>query len=302
MYNAILSSPSLGGDGFFYVNPLMSRGGHYVRLSSNPPSGEHKVIGRPEWHSVACCPPNVMRLRASLPNYFSTADESGVQIHQYTNMQLSVPLDGQSSPFRLNIETEYPRNGQGKIVVTESADRPWELALRAPGWCQKIVVKVNGRAVKQNLDKGYITIKQTWKTGDVVEFDFAMPPFLVEPDPRIDAVRGCLAIQRGPIVYCLEAHDQGKEVDLSDVEIDPSSKLTERWQADLLGGVMTVQMSGYQLSRSGWTENGLYRPLAAGRKGKPSRRKIKLKAVPYYAWGNRGLKSMRVWIPQAIEQ
>jgi DUF1680 family protein len=296
MYNAILSSPSLSGDGFFYVNPLMSRDGHYVRFSSNPPSGEHKVTGRPQWHSVACCPPNVMRLRASLSNYFSTTDGNGVQIHQYTNMQISVPLDGQDNSLVLDVQTEYPRNGAGKILITKSADRSWKLALRVPGWCQKFVVKVNGRAVKQNLDKGYITIKRIWKAGEVLTFDFSMSPFLVEADPRVDAVRGCLAIQRGPIVYCLEEHDQGKGINLLDVEIDPSSKLIERWQADLLGGVVTVQVNGYQRSRSDWSGNELYRPVVSGRKGK-SARKIKLKAVPYYAWGNRGLKSMRVWIP-----
>jgi uncharacterized protein len=301
MYNAILSSPNLSGDGFFYVNPLMSRDGHYVRFSSNPPTGEHKVTGRPEWHSVACCPPNVMRLRASLPNYFVTADENGLQIHQYTDMQISIPQAQGSNSFRLNIQTEYPRNGLGKIVVSESVNRPLKLALRVPGWCQKFVIKVNGRAVKHGLDKGYITIKRAWKVGDELMFDFVMAPFLVEADPRVDAVRGCLAIQRGPIVYCLEEHDQAKGINLLDVEIDPSSKLTERWQADLLGGVMTVQVNGYQLSRSGWSENGLYRPRAGGRKGVPSRRKIKLNALPYYAWGNRGLKSMRVWIPREMK-
>jgi DUF1680 family protein len=133
----------------------------------------------------------------------------------------------------------------------------------------------------------------------VLEFDFSMPPSLVEADPRVDSVRGCLAIQRGPIIYCLEAYDQGKGVNLLDVEIDPSAKLTDRWQANLLGGVMTVQASGYQPSRSTKTENELYHPLAARNKKKSSRRKIKLIAIPYFAWGNRGIDSMRVWIPIA---
>jgi DUF1680 family protein len=299
MYNAILSSPNLDGDGFFYVNPLMVRDSNYVRFSSNPPTGEHKATGRPEWHSVACCPPNVMRLRASLANYFATTDEIGIQIHQYTNMQISIPIAGQNSLLTLIVETAYPRNGQGKITVAEGSDQSFVIALRVPGWCRKFVVKVNGRAVKQSSDKGYITMKRTWKHGDVLEFDFAMPPSLIEADSRVDSVRGCLAIQRGPIIYCLEEYDQAKGVNLLDVEIDPSIKLTERWQADLLGGLMTVQVSGFQPSRSARTENELYHPLAARNKKKLSLRKIKLTAIPYFAWGNRGIGPMRVWIPMA---
>jgi uncharacterized protein len=124
-----------------------------------------------------------------------------------------------------------------------------------------------------------------------------MPPFLVEADPRVDSVRGCVAIQRGPLVYCLEEHDQQQGVNLLDVSIDPSEELTSRWQGDLLGGVMTIEGTGYQQDRSSWKENGLYRPMVLGNENQASNRKVKLIAIPYYAWGNRGLRSMRVWIP-----
>jgi DUF1680 family protein len=113
----------------------------------------------------------------------------------------------------------------------------------------------------------------------------------------VDGVRGCVAIQRGPIVYCLEEQDQSPGVNLLDVKIDPSEELTSRWQGDLLGGVVTLEGTGYQTGRSGWQDNGLYRPLIMKNEDRHSGRKIKLVASPYYAWGNRGLKSMRVWIP-----
>lgn len=290
MYNGILSSPGLDGTGFFYVNPLMIRNGQYVRLSTNP-DNEHNTPGRPKWHSVACCPPNVMRLVASLSNYFASLNEAGIQIHQYGNMEISFGRSG------LTVETEYPWNGRVKFTVTASADQPWRLSLRVPGWCQSFGLRVNGRDVHGRLEKGYMPIERTWKTGDVVEADFAMPPFLVEANPRIDGVRGCLAIQRGPIVYCLDAHDQPVEVNLLDVRMDPSEALTARWQSDLLDGVMTIEATGYQPDRSDWLEEGLYRPLIPGKELRASERKVKLTAIPYYAWGNRGLKSMRVWIP-----
>jgi hypothetical protein len=290
IYNGILSSPGLNGTGYFYVNPLMLRDGHYVRLSANPDQ-EHTTSSRPEWHSVSCCPPNVMRLIASLSNYFVTNDEAGIQIHQYSNMEISSASSG------LVMETEYPWDGRIKITVAESEIQPWKLSLRIPGWCQNVSLKVNDQEVNGSSRKGYMTIERTWKPSDVVEADFAMQPFFVEADPRVDSVRGCIAIQRGPIVNCLEEHDQPQGVNLLDVKIDPSQTLTSRWQADLLGGVVTVEGIGYQTNRSHWPANGLYRPLVLGNEHRNSDQKVKLTAIPYYAWGNRGLKSMRVWIP-----
>lgn len=290
LYNGILSSPGLDGTSYFYVNPLMLRNGQYVRLSTNPDK-ERKTSGRPEWHSVACCPPNVMRLFASLPNYFATSNETGIQIHQYSNMGI---LSGRSG---LSIETEYPWEGRVKITLTESENQPWKLSLRLPGWCQNFSLKVNNREEYDSLQKGYLTIERTWKAGDVVEAEFAMPPFLVEADPRIDSVRGCVALQRGPLVYCLEEHDQEQGVNLLDVKIGPAEKLTTHWQGDLLGGVMALEGAGHLSDRSDWSKNELYRPLVLKNKDRPSGRKVKLTAIPYYAWGNRDLKSMRVWIP-----
>jgi DUF1680 family protein len=142
-----------------------------------------------------------------------------------------------------------------------------------------------------------MTIDRLWKTNDIVEADFAMPAFFTEADPRVDSVRGCVAIQRGPIVYCLEELDQPQGINLLDVKIDPAEELTIRWQNDLLGGVVTVEGTGYQSDRSTWQDNGLYRPLILKPENRHSERKIKLVAIPYYAWANRGLKSMRVWIP-----
>jgi uncharacterized protein len=290
LYNGILSSPGLEGGSFFYVNPLMLRNGRYVRLSANPPE-EHKTSGRPEWHYVACCPSNTMRLRASLSNYFATSNEAGIQIHQYSNAEIS------SGRRSLTLETDYPWDGRVKITVAEDADQPWKLSLRLLGWCQDFEIKVNGQDGNYSLQDGYITVERMWKTGDVIEAEFDMPPFFIESDPRVDSIRGCVAIQRGPIVYCLEEQDQEAGVNLLDLEIDTSEELTSRWQGDLLGGVMTVEGMGYQPDQSGWQKNGLYHPLIPGNEDRSSNRKVKLTAIPYYAWGNRGLKSMRVWIP-----
>jgi uncharacterized protein len=300
LYNGILSSPGLDGASFFYVNPLMLRNGQYVRLSANPPE-VHKTSGRPEWHYVACCPSNTMRLRASLSNYFASRDETGLQIHHYGNMEISVPL-GERFPIVLTMKTEYPWDGRITITLNESGGQPWRLALRVPDWCQNFFLKVNGQDGYDSLQKGYAIVERVWKTGDVVELEFAMPPFLVEADPRVDSVRSCVAIQRGPVVYCLEEQDQEQGVNLLDVKIDPSKGLTSRWENELLGGVMIIEGIGYQQDLSALQDasRGLYRPLGLGNGNRASDRKMKLTAIPYYAWGNRGLKSMRVWIPVSI--
>jgi hypothetical protein len=185
-----------------------------------------------------------------------------------------------------------------KITVDESVDRPWALFVRIPGWCQNFDVKINGQEVSSNSQKGYLSLRRLWKAGDVVETNFAMSPIFLEADPRADSVRGCVAIQRGPIVYCLEEQDQSQGINLLDVNIDPSEALTSRWQGDLLGGIVTIEAVGHQIDRSIWQDHGgLYRPLILKNENRHTEQKVKLTAIPYFAWGNRGLKSMRVWIP-----
>lgn len=292
LYNGILSCAGLDGAGFFYVNPLMLRNGRYVRLSANPPE-DIKTSGRPEWHTVACCPSNTMRLRASLSNYFVTSNETGFQIHQYGNMAIAF------KDSQITVETEYPWDGQIKITFAESSDKPWALALRVPGWCQNFDMKINGQDANGSLQKGYVMLERIWKAGDVLEANFAMPPLLVEADPRVDDLRGCVAVQRGPIVYCLEEHDQEPGSNLLDLVIDTDAQIIDRKQTELLDGVVTLEATGYLSDRSSWQENGLYHPLVSENKRQSFDRKLKLIAIPYYAWGNRGLKSMRVWIPKA---
>lgn len=295
LYNAILSSPSLQGTGFFYVNPLMLRDGRYVRLSTNPDQ-EHNTSGRPQWHSVSCCPPNFMRLLASLSHYFVTHNETGIQIHHYGNMQVSINQHEQDAKT-LQVDTDYPWDGRVRITVNHNGKQDWTLTLRIPGWCQSFRVQVNGQQEHFDSDSGYIKVQRQWTAGDIVEIEFDMQPFFVQADPRVDSVRGCVALQRGPVVYCLEEADQESDVNLLEANIDASETLVSHWRGDLLGGVVILEGVGYQEQQPHNHANGLYRSLKTGGDGQRPVRKVKLIAIPYYAWGNRGLKSMRVWIP-----
>jgi DUF1680 family protein len=130
----------------------------------------------------------------------------------------------------------------------------------------------------------------------MIELHLEMPPFLVAANPRVDAIRDCLAIQRGPVIYCLEGCDQEAPQDLLDVQIDGSQPLHTRWRDDLLGGIMTVEAAGYLADPEPWQEV-LYQP--SGSAPSATRRAIRLTAIPYYTWGNRGMGSMRVWVPRA---
>ena len=181
--------------------------------------------------------------------------------------------------------------------MRQSGPAPWQLSLRLPEWCQSFDLAVNNLRVQQPvLEKGYILLERSWKPGDVIDLNLAMPPFLVAPNPRVDAMRDCLAIQRGPVVYCLEACDQEAPDNLLDLQIDASQPLRAHWQDDLLGGIMTVEAAGCLAGSEAWQE-GLYQPFV--KTPSLTRRPIRLTAIPYYAWGNRGVGGMRVWIPKA---
>ena len=156
-------------------------------------------------------------------------------------------------------------------------------------------MKVNGEHAAQPGAGSYATAQRVWQIGDVVELDLPMAPRLTEPHPRVDAIRGSLAIERGPLVYCLENADQEPGLDLLDVRIAPNARMQAEWQEGLLGGVVVIETQGALADVSKWRDQ-LYRPVAAKRL---LQREVPLKAVPYYAWANRGPGTMRVWIPRS---
>lgn len=280
LYNGVLSGLALDGQHFFYMNPLLSRGGY----------------ARQRWYPVFCCPPNLMRSLAALGQYFATRDEAGLQIHLYNTATLQADL-GSGRAVALKMQTDYPWHGQVAISIEETDGLPWTLRLRVPEWTQSVTVTLNQQVIeKPQTDLGYLVLERAWQAGDVVELAFPIQPFIVEPHPRVDAVRGSVAIQRGPLVYCLEAADH-PGVDLMDIQLDEAAPLPTQWREDLLPtGIMTVQLKGYVLQMDE-QRNHLYRRLDSN--GKLSRRPIQLTAIPYYAWANRGAQAMRVWIPRA---
>jgi len=278
LYNGFLSGVSLDGQRYFYFNPLMSQGG----------------IERLEWYDVACCPPNLMRQIAMIGHYVATVDEMGLQIHQYASAKIEAELET-GRPVVVRMETDYPWDGRVKLTIEETDGSAWRLALRVPGWCEGASLRINGQAAGVPAIGGtYATVERSWQRGDVIDIDLPIVPRLTQPNPRIDATRGSLAIERGPLVYCLEEADQALGLNLLDVRIDPEAPLRATWREDLLGGVIAVEAQGAVVDMSAWQDR-LYRPM---RSESLPQQAVKLTAVPYYAWANRGPGAMRVWIPR----
>ncbi|MBR7835718.1 glycoside hydrolase family 127 protein [Actinospica durhamensis] len=296
LYNALIAGVSLDGHSWLYVNPLQVRDGH-----ADP--GGDKTIRRTRWFRCACCPPNVMRLLAALPHYLASTDGAGLQLHQYATGLFA----GECSrgPLVVSANTDFPWQGHVRIVVQEAPSRAeWTLSLRIPHWCARYVVRVGREVVPATARAGWLRLRRAWQVGDQVDLELDLTPRLTCADPRVDAVRGCVAIERGPLVYCLEEADHpGGGLDR--LVLNTEADLVDRYRPDLLGGVTVITASGWRRPRAGaknwWpyrTAQGASRGARrtpAGAPGEP----VTLTAVPYYAWANRTDGAMRVWLPTA---
>lgn len=270
LYNAALAGISLSGNRFFYVNPLESDGAHHRRA----------------WYSCACCPPNIARLLASLGGYLYAQSESDFWINLYVESRAQVELGGHK--VRLEVLTEYPWRGVVHVALRPESPSRFGLHLRLPGWCENPTLKVNGVPTALTRENGYAVIRREWREGDRVELHLPMEPHLMEAHPQVEADRWQVAIQRGPIVYCLEECDQ--PVPLHLLAVRTEGNLEARWEPGLLNGVTVVEGDALALhNESDWGDT-LYRPL------KP-RRPVRFRAIPYYAWDNRQPCPMRVWLP-----
>jgi DUF1680 family protein len=270
LYNAVLSGISLEGRRFFYENPLSSIGGRE----------------RAPWYECACCPPNLMRLMASLGHYIATGDDTAIQIHQFASGAL------RTTGTALEMSTEYPWGAVVTVTVRATHDTPWALSLRLPAWCREPTLSLNGDVVEFQRRKGYAVIARGWRAGDRVVLTLPMEARLMRANPLVEATRRSAAIVRGPLVYCLEAHDQPPGVSATSIALDPGGELRSLWRADVLGGVVQIHGSGATHISGDWTD--LYRPH---NESTDIRRPIEWTAIPYCLWANREPGWMSVWLP-----
>lgn len=286
LFNVVATSPSADGRSFFYANTLHQRVPGVVP-DPNATSPRASSSLRAPWFEVSCCPPNVARTLASLDAYVATADDRGIQIHQYAPAEIRTTLDD-GRDVSLHVDTTYPSDGTVRITVDHAADEAWTLSLRVPEWARGAGVRVwsDGSVTETTaVDAGWAHVTRPFRAGDVVELDLPMAPRVVIPDPRIDAIRGCVAIERGPEVLALESVDLIAGDDVGEVVLDATVLPVEG------DGRVWVQIADRTPTSGGW-------PFGNG-SAAPDSESTRIALVPYHDWGNRGPSTMRVWMPTA---
>lgn len=250
MYNGALSGISLAGDKFFYVNPLESLGNHH----------------RQAWYGCACCPSQICRFLPSIGNYIYGVSDDAIWVNLFIGNEAT--FDAGRKSVTLKQQTNYPWDGAVKITVDVKGKLKKQIRVRVPGWCKSCSIAVNGAAAEYATEQGYAVLDRVWQSGDQITMSMDMPVELVAADPRVKDDEGMRAVQRGPIVYCIEGVDNTDTYDQA--RISPATTFSTAFNPSLLCGVQTVTATtGEQV----------------------------LNMIPYYSWDNREPCPMRVWIP-----
>ena len=277
LFNGFLSGVSLDGARFFYENPLASSGHHH----------------RQGWFECPCCPGNLARTLASLGGYSYSTGTDDIWVHHYAQGTAKMQVNGHE--VGLHQVTKYPWDGDVKLEVGVAGPQRFTLHLRVPAWCERWHISVNGQHLSGNnelsTENGYIRLTREWNPGDVVNYRMEMPIRVIWAHPAVRNLQGRVALERGPIVYCLEGVDHHEAI-LDRVAIDPHNVSTEfqvEYDDNLLNGISVLRGKGTVLDESGW-ENALYSNKP------PSSQSIGITAIPYYAWDNRTPGQMRIWI------
>ncbi|GAA4323239.1 glycoside hydrolase family 127 protein [Mucilaginibacter gynuensis] len=284
LYNGALDGLSLSGDRFFYGNPLASANNYQ----------------RSEWFGTACCPSNIARLVESLGDYIYASSANDIWVNLFVGSSTTIPL--KNGKVELKQETGYPWNGQIKLTIGSSSAGKFPLHVRIPGWANNnpasgttyrftdksdstVNLSLNGKPVKYTLDNGYAVISSNWKKGDVLTLNLPMPVRMVAATDSIRANRNKVALQRGPLIYCVEQlNDAGTKQSFI---IPDNVAFSTSFNKDLLNGIVTIKANV-----------PVIKPSEDGKSVKTEQGEIT--AIPYYSWANRGHSQMDVWLPAKV--
>lgn len=293
LYNGFLAGVALTGDHFFYPNPLASDGKYGFNIGAT---------GRQPWFETSCCPTNVVRFLPSLPGYVYGVDDEALFVNLY--IASKARFNWQNTPISVSQEGNYPWEGQQRLFLHPAQPTRFTLKLRLPGWSRNepapgglycyldeenepVRILVNDEPAEWTAEKGFACIQREWQEGDVVDLDFPMAIRRVLCREEVQANRGRVALERGPLVYCLEAADHKDSV--LEMVLPDTVHLTHFFEKDLLGGVEVIAGSGLIVESED-----------SGEAGKT--REAPLKAIPYYAWNHRGPGEMAVWLVREPEK
>jgi len=291
IYNGFLSGVAMTGDKFFYPNPLACD----MNFKFN-----HGGFERSPWFGCSCCPVNVVRFIPSIPGYIYAVRENSLYVNLYVGGEGKAKVDGKEITIRQ--DTSYPWEGAVKLTVLPKQATDFALRLRIPGWLNEplpsdlyhylprkppgIRIRVNGEPAEPTVEKGYWVLDRTWKTGDVVELGLPMEIRRVRCNEKVEENLGRIAIERGPIVYCIEGADHDGKV--LDMFLEDEADLTPEIRNDLLGGVITLIGKAKRAHR--------------GDDGEPAAKPADITMIPYYSWCHRGANEMAVWLPRTIDK
>jgi DUF1680 family protein len=285
LYNTVLSGVSLDGTNFFYTNPM--------RSLDPPPVELRWKSNRAPFLSSFCCPPNLARTIAESSGYAWAKSADGLWLNLYGSSTLKTKLsDG--STVQLTQETDYPWNGRVQIRIDECNEIPFALHLRIPSWAKDATVRLNGIPAALHPTTGsYCKLRRSWRSGDIIDLDLPMSPRLIEANPFVEETFNQVAIQRGPLIYCLESSDipSKTQTSIRDIFIPSNIDLVARFDRNLLNGIVLLEGKALSRPAANWNSQ-LYRELQPA-----PLQPINLRFIPYFAWANRGSSEMTVWLP-----
>jgi uncharacterized protein len=296
LYNGLISGVALDGRTFFYPNPLESNGQHE----------------RSPWFGVACCPSNITRFLASVPGYAYAKQGDTIFVNLYAAGRANIDM-GNGRIVKIAQETRYPWDGDVKLTIDPASPRQFPIKVRIPGWARNepvpsdlyrfseppstadvaagmspailsAIVKVKGEPVPLTLEKGYVTVTRRWQTGDTIELHLPMPVRRVVAHDSVEADRGRVALQRGPLMFAAEWPDNPNGR-VRNLVLADSTALASEFRPHLLNGVQVI--------------TGRATALAYDEKGAVTKTEQDFTAIPYYAWANRGRGQMIVWLPRS---
>jgi DUF1680 family protein len=289
--NAVLSGLAADGCHFFYSNPLLrhSKGVEVLEGAA--------TTRRAAWFAVSCCPPNLMRFLATFPDLVASVDADGLQLHQFATGSVEASVAG--AAVGLAVTTDYPWEGRIDVEITASPERPWTLSIRVPGWCPRATLTIDGTTPLAESAPGYLSVQRTWRRGERLSLHLPMEPRITEPHPRIDALRGTVALERGPLVYAVEDADLPEGASIESIEV--ARELDVR----ALPGGVPGDPGGTRLEfeamlreddeETDWpypSHPALSPPTPAH-----AASVARVQAVPFFGWAQRPGLGMRVWIP-----
>ncbi|MDF2803036.1 MAG: hypothetical protein K0S61_2939 [Anaerocolumna sp.] len=277
LYNGVISGMQLDGKNFFYVNPLEVN----VGISGVIHGVKHVLPQRPGWFDCACCPPNLARILTSLGTYAWSENENTIYSHLFIGGRVTL------KNADITLTTKYPWEGFLHYRIQSKSKKEFDIAIRIPEWAPDYEVKVNGKKVdlEGKISDGYVYIKRLWGENDYIDFIFKVVTRRVYSNTAVRANAGCVAYMRGPFVYCFEGTDNGEE--LSGIRIPRMAPVTkEVANTGCLEGLTILKLKGLRLK----SKDTLYSMEP------PVESEVTLTAIPYFAWGNRKLNDMRVWM------